>query len=291
MYKEPVVYWMAKLSHSGITGFKRFENCQRRIHENSLMNLDQIRKEKANRGLNLIQAKKVKAMCNKLAYYSARRKFNSKKSGKYSFKVAFLTLTAPASAEPEQMLKALEHFLDYLRRTANCNFVWKKEIGEKGLNLHFHIMINNFIPYYIISWKWKRLLIQEGVEWPVNEDGKHTDSHYRIELPRNKKHVGAYVAKYMSKGFEIPKEFGYVAGCSADIKKCKEITIIPSYDEYMEICEIREKSYTLEGEYCTHICVDLLQVKKQFPHLGALFEEMYLEFSERLTLEQKFYEV
>lgn len=291
MYKEPVVYWQAKLSHAGITGYKCFEGYERRMHVNSLLNIDQIRKEKTNRGLNLIQAKKVKAMCNKLAYYSAKRKFHSKKSGKYYFKVAFLTLTAPASTKPSQMLKALGHFLDYLRRTANCNFVWKKEIGEKGLNLHFHIMINNFIPFYIVSWKWKRLLIAEGVQWPVNEKGKHTDAHYRIELPRNKKHVSNYVAKYMSKGFEIPKEFGYVAGCSADIKKCKEITIIPSYEEYIEIGKIREKCYTLEGEYCTHICVDLLQVAKQFPLLGALFEKQYLEFSKTLTLEQKFTEV
>jgi hypothetical protein len=288
MHSEPVVYWMAKLSHSGITGFKRFENCQRKMHENSLLNIDQIRKEKANRELNQRQSLQIKRYCQKLAYYSATRQFKSKKSGKYRFKVAFLTLTAPDSAQPEQILKAFEGFLDYLRRTANCVFVWKKELGEQSKRLHFHIMINNFIPYYIVSWKWKRLLIAQGVEWPLTDTGKHTDSHYRIELPRNKKLVAHYIAKYLSKAFPLPKEYGYVAGHSADLKHCQEIRFIPSYQELEEIRQIREKCYTIEGDYFTHICCDLLQLKSQFPLIGAVFEQMYMEFSEKLTLEQKF---
>lgn len=291
MQSEPVVYWMAKLSHSGITGFKRFENCQRKMHENSLLNIDQIRKEKADRELNSVQSRNIKRACQKLAYFSATRQFKSKKSGKYKFKVAFLTLTAPESATPEQILKAFEGFLDYLRRTANCVFVWKKELGTEGKHLHFHLMINNFIPYYIVSWKWKRLLMAQGVKWPVTEKGKHTDSHYRIELPKNKKLAAAYIAKYMSKAFPLPKEYGYVAGHSADLKHCKEIRFIPSVAEYEEIRGIREHSYTIEGDYFTHICCDLLQLRKQFPLIGALFEQMYIEFSQKLTLEQKFVEI
>jgi hypothetical protein len=92
----------------------------------------------------------------------------------------------------------------------------------------------------------------------------------------------------MSKGFEIPKEYGYVAGFSQDLRKCKEITFIPSYDEYQEIAKIREKCYTIEGDYFTHICTDLLKIQKEFPRIGALFEQMYIEFAEKLSLEQKF---
>lgn len=288
MKSEPVVYWMAKLSHSGITGYKRFENCNRKIHENSLMNLDLIRRGKADREINPAQSRNIKRACQKLAYYSAKRKFTSKRTGKYSFKVAFLTLTTPAGVTPEQSLKAFEGFLDYLRRTANCVFVWKKELGEKGKNLHYHIMINNFIPYYIVSWKWKRLLIAQGVVWPLTESGKHTDSHYRIELPRSKKLAAAYISKYMSKAFPLPKEYGYVSGHSADLKHCKEIRFIPSVAEYDEIRKIRDKAYTIEGEYFTHICCDIMQIRKEFPLIGAVFEKMYMEFSEKLTLEQKF---
>ena len=36
---EPLVYWNNKLKHSGITSYKVFENCNRRIHNKSLQNL------------------------------------------------------------------------------------------------------------------------------------------------------------------------------------------------------------------------------------------------------------
>jgi len=29
---EPLVYWTSKLSHNGITSYKQFEHCGRRMH-------------------------------------------------------------------------------------------------------------------------------------------------------------------------------------------------------------------------------------------------------------------
>jgi hypothetical protein len=101
---------------------------------------------KTDRNLSISQSKEVKRYAGKLCYYSTTRKFSSKKSGQFYMKVAFLTLTTPISCTPVQSLKAFSHFLDYLRRTANCTYVWKKELGEQNNNLHYHILINNFFP-------------------------------------------------------------------------------------------------------------------------------------------------
>lgn len=285
---EPVVHWQAKISHSGITGYKVYENCNRVIHKKSLLNLSEKKVLSSGRTLNKAQSRRVTRMCQKLAYYSATRIFESKKSGKYKFKVAFLTLTAPASATNEQRINAFNNFLNYLRRTANCVYVWKKELGKNEDNLHFHIMINNFIPFYIVDWKWKRLLMAEGVTWPLNEKGEHTKSHYRIELPKNAKHVARYVSKYLSKAEMIPKSLGYVAGHSDIINDCKEIEFIPDPDEEQEIKKLQETHYTIYEDHYTHICCNMLHAKKDFPRLGALFESMYMEFCEKLTLPQKF---
>jgi len=285
---DPVVYWTSKLSHNGITSYKQFEHCGRRMHKHSLLNLVQTVIPTDTRNLNETQSRKCRSLCQKLAYYTAVRKFRSKKSGEYSFKVGFLTLTAPECATTTQILNAFDHFCDYLRRTANCVFVWKKELGESHGKLHFHIMVNNFIPYYIVNWKWKRLLINEGIIWPLNADGKPTESHYRIELPRSNKAIGHYLSKYMSKAYALPRIYGYISGHSKLLDECTDIKIIESDIPFDELERIMNGHKVIHGSYMSHICVDLLRVKKIAPKIGALFESQYLQFVEILTLPQKF---
>jgi hypothetical protein len=243
------------------------------------------------RTLNPNQSRKLRYQCQKLEYYSQSRKFVSKKSGSYTFRVAFLTLTAPGGTNAVQMLNAFEHFLDYLRRTANCVFVWKKELGEKNSKLHFHLMINNFVPYYIIDWKWKRLLINEGVTWPLNEKGIGTRSHYRIEIPRSKRKIGHYISKYMSKAYALPSDCGYVSGHSKLLDTCEEIKIIEYDLPGPELEKIMSSHKVIRTDFVTHVCVNLLHIKAIAPKLGALFEAQYIKFSEILTLPQKFHEV
>lgn len=298
----PLVYWSAKLSHSGVTGFKVFENCPRKIHHNSLNNLKgfqalqaelngEVKDPVMTRKLNEIQSRKCKQYCQKLAYYSATREFKSKKTGTYKFKVAFLTLTCPESTRDEQALAAFSAFLDYLRRTANCVYVWKKELGETNKKLHFHLLINNFIPYYIVSWKWKRLLIGQGVIWPLNLKGDPTESHYRIELPRNRRQVSHYISKYLSKAYDLPRSCGYVFGHSEVLKECKEIQLIEGDFPEEEIKLLRDSCKTIDDQFITHICVDLLKVKDWCPKLAAVFNEQYKTFVSLITLPQKFYYV
>ena len=307
---EPLVYWNVKFSHSGITGYKVFEGFDRKIHHNSLKNLlnrkeslndlnnemkeqdniiiDNIKPLKKTRNLSIVRSKKCRNYCQKLCYYSATRKFESKKSGKYSFKIAFITLTTPAGIEPQQSLKAFNKFLDYLRRTANCVYVWKKELGENNGKLHYHILVNNFIPYYIVSWKWKKLLIGEGVIWPTNNDGKETSSHYRIELPRKMKKVNYYISKYLAKGTELPIEYGYIWGKSELLDSCKEFSSIAEDLPYNEVIELKNKYKTITTDYLTHICVNLLKVKEIAPNLYDIVLEQYLRFQSIITLNQRF---
>jgi len=286
-----LIYWNAKLKHSGLTAFKKYEGYERKMHHNSLANLVQTAIPNENRNLNPQQSRKCKNMCNKLAYYTQTRKFTSKRTGNYNMKIAFLTLTTPSETTDEQSLKAFESFLDYLRRTANCVYVWKKELGELNRRLHYHIIINNFIPYYIISWKWKLLLIGQGVEWPVNEAGKNTDAHYRIEMPKSSKAIGHYVAKYMAKAYELPCQLGRIFGYSKLLDKCSEICISEFDKCWDEVSLLGAKYRVIGSDYVSHMCVNLLSVKKIAPEIWALFEQQYLAFSEKLTLPQKFHYV
>jgi len=242
-----------------------------------------------SRHLNAAQSRKIRALADKLCYYTQARKFTSKKSGSYNFRVAFLTLTAPDGADPEAILKAFNKFLDYLQRTANCFYVWKKELGEKSHHLHFHLVINNFIPYYIINWKWKRVLIGEGVSFPADANGKTSQSHYRIELPRSKKEVSHYISKYLSKAYDLPGKYGYISGHSSILSKLKEVTVYTGDGFEDEIISLKKVARVCRKDYVTLLFCDLLSLKDLIPKLHAVFEEQYLRFSELITLPQKFF--
>jgi hypothetical protein len=309
----PVIYGMTKLSHTGVTSFKVFEGFSRKMHKNSLSNLinqvqaiydgkdfetendntDNVKvlKQKAERSLNNTQSRKVKKVANKLGYYSRVRTFVSRKTGSYKFKVAFLTLTVPSGTTDQQSLKAFEHFLDYLRRTANCHYVWKKELGDNSKQLHYHIMINNFIPFYLVSWKWKRLLLQEGVKWQQNEGGKDTDSHTRIELPRSRKLVAHYIAKYMSKAYSLPRHLGYITGYSSILDELKDVSFIEGDIDSEEILDLQKNFRTIKDVFLTHVCCDLRKVQRIAPSIYFWFIKQFESFQEQITLPQKYYYV
>lgn len=261
------------------------EVCNMLNHDDYSIYLKQTRQI---RNLNHGQSKKVRSLVEKLTYYTQTRNFTSKKGKMLNMKVAFITLTSPASTTNNQMLKAFNHFLDYLQRTANCVYVWKKELGESNNKLHYHIVVNNFVPYYIINWKWKRLLVSEGVVWPLNEHGKDTTSHYRIELPRNAKLVSHYIAKYMSKAYDLPGNMGYVYGNSRLLTELKERDLAEWEINAKELEAIKNTHKTINHDYTQHICCNLLHVSKLAPELSELFLQQYVQFSEKITLPQKF---
>lgn len=303
-------YYNYKLSHRGIISYKGFENCSRKMSVSSLSNLlsynpfvnpenDTSKPFDSNLGfmtsereikrhISEKQSRDIKKNCSKLCYYTSERKFMSKKSGKYSFKVGFLTLTSPEGTSTIQFLKAFELFLDYLRRTANCVFVWKKEFGEMGNNLHVHIMVNNFIPYYLVDWKWKRLLLSQGVIWPKNEKGEDTKAHYRIELPKNMKQTGHYMAKYMAKVDYTPENVGYLWGKSKILDECKEIILIEESSINGELFTLFSKFKVIGTDWVKMCLVDLLKVSDLCPEIFKVFEKQFYEFQNKITLPQRF---
>lgn len=297
-----IVYGMSKISHSGVSCWKTFEGFNRKMAKSSLKNLlnqlqsdygtvDSKQQIANTRKLNSKQTRQIKNYANKLCYYSHIRTFQSKKSGKYQFKVAFVTLTAPSTASNNQLIKAFEAFLEWIRRTCNCTYVWKKELGEIGGHLHFHLLINNFIPYYLISWKWRKLLIFQNVKWTTNESGKDTNSHSRIELPKSRRLVAHYIAKYMSKAYELPKELGYISGHSEVLETCKEMKFIENDLPKDEVLELMKHYRTIRDQFITHICVDLRYIQTIAPTIYYYFMQQFKSFQESICLPQKYWYV
>lgn len=305
----PLIYYQHKIFHNGISTYKVFDGFTRKMKDSSLQNLlktnyytNESGEEieiKLNSSANPCEkirqyvisesiSKKIKKQCSKLVYYSGTRHFESKKSGKYNFKVAFLTLTAPEMFTTQEINEAFKHFQDYMYRTANCQYVYKKEIGFKSGKFHIHVLINNFIPYYIIRDKWQKLLMNQRNEWSYDEKGKPTTSHYRIELPRSKKLVASYISKYMSKACELFENVGKLWGCSEGLKNCKEDSYIENELNMEHLLLLSNSCKTFLTDYSSFIALDPLRLRGVFDDIFLKFDEQFRRFAEILTMPQKF---
>jgi len=77
-----------------------------------------------------------------------------------------------------------------------------------------------------------------------------------------KQAIGHYLSKYMSKAYALPRIYGYISGHSKLLDECTDIKIIESDIPFDELERIMNGHKVIHGSYMSHICVDLLRVKK-----------------------------
>lgn len=118
---------------------KKIVNCHR-LSVNS--------KKKLNRAIiymcHLAVPKKVKGM---------------RYAGDMVFKLNFITLTlASCQMHADNVIKqkCLIPFIDYIKKVWHVKrFVWKAERQRNG-NIHFHLLVDKYIPYQVIKEKWNK---------------------------------------------------------------------------------------------------------------------------------------
>jgi len=78
----------------------------------------------------------------------------------YSFKLAFVTLTLPSRqihSDQEIKAKCLNQMLIEMRKKWNVrNYIWRAEKQANG-NIHFHILVDKFIPWSELRDSWNRI--------------------------------------------------------------------------------------------------------------------------------------
>lgn len=133
------------------------------ISENSLKNL---KKKRNNLSLSRASKKKMLDSINSMYCLSKGRKVEYKK-GKYiyNFKCSFITLTLPAEqVHSDKKIKSecLNQFLVELRKKYKVkNYVWKAELQNNG-NIHFHIVVDKYVSYLALRWRWNRIVNKLG---------------------------------------------------------------------------------------------------------------------------------
>lgn len=178
-----------------------------------------------------------------LLYMAADKSVNLRNAGKFfNFRIAFITLTLPSKQihnDNEIKNKCLNSFILELKNFYRVrNYVWRAEKQANG-NLHFHIIIDRFVPWSELRDRWNRIVNKLGYvdryqdsmrEWhklgfKVRKDllqkwdyehqlhayqtssktGFNNPNSTDIHSIKKVKNLKAYVSKYMSKNEKVNK--------------------------------------------------------------------------------------
>lgn len=154
----------------------------------------------------------------------------------YNFKLSFITLTLPSKQiHPTSQItkECFNQFLTELRSQFNVNnYVWKLEFQQNS-NVHYHIVTDTYIDYYIVRKVWNRIVNKLGYvdrfsqqmnsltfteyfqkyynnnhtqfnkAWDNFAKGKRNNwkvpNSVSTDNVCNKSNIGAYISKYFTK--------------------------------------------------------------------------------------------
>jgi hypothetical protein len=217
----------------------------------------------------------------------------------YKFKIAFITLTLPSPqvhTDKEIKDKCLNQFLVELRlRYKVKNYIWRAEKQKNG-NIHFHILVDRFIPWSNLRDRWNRIINKlDYVEnyrnamrayhsggfkaradlikfWDINsqlkayQKGKANDwnspNSTDIHAVHKIGNISAYLSKYYSKDEQSAELKGRLWGCNYELSDLKGARVVLDNSIQSELNEIVQlfNPRIYEGEYfqCIELSAQLL---------------------------------
>lgn len=158
-------------------------------------------------------------VCISYNQFFRQKEFDFKK------KLVLLTLTLPAiQVHTDQDIKrnVLRPFLQQLfRRYGLNNWIWRAEPQSNG-NIHFHLIIDKFIPKTTIQETWNYYLKPLGYIEAFRLKNGHTNPPTtQIELVKNQAKTVNYLAKYVCKKDNVRLISGSIWRCSDSLLKLK----------------------------------------------------------------------
>lgn len=171
------------------------------------------------------RAKMARAM---RCWWTAMAEFNDAKNGIspiHPKKMVFITLTLPTvQIHGDKDIKhyCLRPFMRYLFDNHGVtNYIWKAEIQKNG-NLHFHIVIDQFVDKEIISSTWNDCLEKLGyISAFEAKHGHRVPPSTQIQAARNQHDVESYIGKYIGKEIGVRPIEGRVWQCSKSLSQLK----------------------------------------------------------------------
>lgn len=118
------------------------------------------------------------------------------------------------------------------KQSLTLNYLWKAETQKNG-NIHFHIIIDEFIDKKIIERIWLNRMAALGyLSDYKKKTGKSNPPCTNVESLRDKTSSGAYVAKYIRKDEGERQVVGRCWGCGDKIRALQSPEIQVRADEF-----------------------------------------------------------
>lgn len=221
---------------------------------------------------------------------------------KIKYKLCFLTLTLPAKQKhDDNYIKKymLSQFLDDIKTKYQCNdYFWRAERQQNG-NIHFHIIIDKFLHWFIIRTLWNRLCKKEGYiqDYQQSQTTKYKNGFFCNEYAPgtdNYKIAENRYLKGVSENWTNPNSTDIKA--IDNIKKCKAYIskyLVKNSYEYRpdEVAEGIIKPIIGRLWFCSEKYLKIKSiVSDNFDKLYANLRTIYTQFADKI-IENDFFDV
>jgi len=166
------------------------------------------------------------------------------------FVMITLTLPAPQIHTDEWLkLKALKPFIKKLEKERGCtNWAWKAEAQRNG-NIHFHIVIDRYVPKTWIDKTWYHYMSKlEYIDRYLAATGKRIAPMCNVKGQKEMKNPVAYMTKYFEKNENRRKISGAIWRMSKNLLLLENFKLDVSSSEVAEIFESVKKKIRREFE-------------------------------------------
>ena len=176
-------------------------------------------------------------------------------------KFSFVTVTLPAKqnmTDQEIRRTALNGFIQEMKRKSNLNsYIWVAEKQKNG-NIHFHIIIDTYVPAWKLRNMWRKQMYLCGLVSEYTQEGYGAAALCtKIDELKTPQKAAKYISKYMAKcdtaGINGYPLAGRIWGKSDNIEQYRGITInnieakCLGIDEYLKGLT----NYYIVNEYVT----------------------------------------
>lgn len=140
-------------------------------------------------------------------------------------KFVFITLTLPSyqfHSDKDLKKSLLAPFMRNLRENCQCeNYIWKAESQENG-NLHFHVIVDQFVSKVLIDKYWLNALESMGyLDEFEKKHGHRNPPCCNVQLVKNQHDIEKYIGKYVGKSENYRKIDGAVWKCSKKLSSLR----------------------------------------------------------------------
>lgn len=123
-------------------------------------------KRSAQGNVSTVAKRKMTKAVNYMLFVTNNKKVTNQFTGRdFKFRIAFVTLTLPSKqihSDNEIKASCLNQILIELKKVYKVkNYIWRAEKQKNG-NIHFHILVDKFIPYQELRDRWNRIINKLG---------------------------------------------------------------------------------------------------------------------------------